>query len=171
MAPNTLSINTNTALKDIYGHGHKANVQKAKFYEAFWVNKNNPNTHATINKVAHARKRRVLSHAFSDAAVKSMEKYILANVQTFLARLGERNLTFQDLKGSGGGWGEPKNVSNWCDYLTFDIMGDLAFGKPFHMLENEKNRFARDLISNAAHRHVTVSAKNFGDRLQMLRSF
>lgn len=45
-------------------------------------------------------------------------------------------------------------MSLQADYMTFDIMGDLCFGKAFGMLERPDNRFAIDLISNAAHRHL-----------------
>ncbi len=47
-------------------------------------------------------------------------------------------------------------MADWCNYLTFDIMGDLVFGKAFGMLERPDNRFAIDLIGNAAHRHLIV---------------
>jgi cytochrome P450 family 628 len=32
--------------------------------------------------------------------------------------------------------GKPFNVSLWINFYTFDIMGDLAFGKSFDMLAN-----------------------------------
>lgn len=66
--PNSLSFNSNTALKDIYGF--KSNARKADFYKAFWASKDSASTHSSIDKAIHARKRRVLSHAFSDAAIK-----------------------------------------------------------------------------------------------------
>lgn len=53
-------------------------------------------------------------------------------------------------------WTSPVNIANWCDWLTFDIMGDLAFGKAFGMLDHPQNRFAVDLVSSAAHRHLIV---------------
>ena len=66
--PNSLSFNSNTALKEIYGF--KSNARKADFYKAFWASKDSASTHSSIDKATHARKRRVLSHAFSDAAIK-----------------------------------------------------------------------------------------------------
>ncbi|KAF2872758.1 cytochrome P450 [Massariosphaeria phaeospora] len=148
--PNSLSVNSATALKTIYGF--RANVRKARFYEAFPANKKTTNVHSSIDKVAHARKRRVMSHAFSDSAIKSLEKYILANVRTACRLLGEGE--------SGGegvdekGWGRQWNVANWCNWVVFDIMGDLVFGKAFGMLESPVNRFAVELVGNAAHRHL-----------------
>jgi hypothetical protein len=49
-------------------------------------------------------------------------------------------------------------MSDWCNYLTFDVMGDLCFGKAFEMLEHPENRHVIDLIGNAAHMHLIVRA-------------
>ncbi|OCK75144.1 cytochrome P450 [Lepidopterella palustris CBS 459.81] len=157
VGPNDLSINTVSGLKTIYGF--RANVRKSDFYTAFPANKNTYNTHSSIDKTVHARKRRVLSHAFSDSAVKSLERYILANVRTACRILGERAH-----EGGNGGmtvgdgvekkWTQGLNMANWCNWLVFDIMGDLVFGKAFGMLESPTNRFAVDLVGKAAHRHL-----------------
>lgn len=154
--PNSLSFNTNTALKDIYGF--KANVRKADFYSAFPASKDAYSTHSAIDRAMHARKRRVLSHAFSDVAIKSMEKHILAHIRQFCHNLGERGVaSFSDIpekSTDGKPWTSAKNLSDQANYMTFDIMGDLCFGKAFGMLERPDNRFAIDLIGNAAHRHL-----------------
>lgn len=148
--PNSLSFNSATALKDVYGF--KANVRKAEFYEAFV----HPaaNTHNCRDRQLHARKRRVMAHAFSDAAIKEMERYILANVRTFCDAVGAG-------AGSRGpeakGWTEAKCMSDWFSWLSMDILGDLCFGKAFQMLEKPDNRGAIDLVSTAAHRHLIVS--------------
>lgn len=147
--PNSLSINSNTALKKIYGHD--SNVRKSDFYSAFPATKDSYNTHNTMDKAVHARKRRVLSHAFSDTAIKQMEKYILGNIRSFCDNLGTQGFITSEK-----GWTSAKNMADWCNYLTFDIMGDLCFGKAFGMLERSENRFAIDLIGNAAHRHLIV---------------
>jgi hypothetical protein len=150
-------------------------VQKAKFYEAFPASKATVNVHSSIDKVQHARKRRVMSHAFSDSAIKSLEKYILANVRT-----GCRLLTERSVQGGGekktttegtydDGWAPMWNVADWCNWVVFDIMGDLVFGKAFGMLEGPVNRFAVDLVGNAAHRHLIVSSpSSFQMRLMQL---
>jgi hypothetical protein len=141
-------------LKSIYGF--RSNVRKADFYTAFPATKATVNVHSSIDKLQHARKRRVMSHAFSDQAIKSLEKYILANVRTACRLLGESTETAGG-DGEKGGWGEKWNVANWCNWMVFDIMGDLVFGKAFGMLESPVNRFAVDLVGNAAHRHLIVS--------------
>lgn len=145
--PNSLSFNTSTALKDIYGF--RSNVRKAEFYDAFVHPA--PNTHNSRDKDVHARKRRVLSYAFSDGAIKEVERYILANIRTFCAEIGK------GVSSVSKGWSAPKNMTDWCNYLTMDVLGDLCYGKAFHMLESPDNRYALDLISMATQRHLIVS--------------
>lgn len=152
--PNSLSINSNTALKTIYGH--RANVKKSQFYSVFPPTKDTFNTHSSIDKASHARKRRVLSHAFSDSAIKSMEKYILGNVRTFCLALGSKPSFASEKPGEKGQWSVAQNMADWCNYLTFDVMGDLCFGKAFEMLDNHTNRHVIDLIGSAAHMHLIL---------------
>ncbi|KAL8746409.1 MAG: hypothetical protein Q9190_001583 [Brigantiaea leucoxantha] len=151
--PNSLSINTNTALKDVYGF--KANVRKGDFYSVFPPTKDTFNTHSSIDKASHAHKRRVLSQAFSDQAQRSMEHYILANVRAFCAALVDRSSgSPKTQEKSQKDWSSPRNMTDWCSYLTFDVLGDLSFGKSFEMLGKDDNRFVVDLVNHAAHRHL-----------------
>ncbi|KAK1991624.1 cytochrome P450 [Colletotrichum falcatum] len=157
--PNSLSFNSAASLKDIYGF--RTNVRKAEFYDAFVHPA--PNTHNARDKDVHARKRRVLAHGFSDSAMKEMERYILANVRCFTAEIG---------RGAGAdakGWSAPKNMADWCNYLAMDILGDLSFGKAFHMLEAPDNRFALDLIAAATKRHLLCGTMPIVDKLKLDR--
>jgi len=98
-----------------------------------------------------------MSHAFSDQAIKSLEKYILANVRVGCQMLGKRTGSGVSEKGADEkGWNDEWNAAHWCEWLVFDIMGDLVFGKAFGMLESPVNRFATQLVGNAAHRHLIV---------------
>lgn len=151
-------MNSNTALKTIYGH--KANVRKSDFYTAFPANKNTFNVHSSVDKTLHARKRRVLSHAFSDAAMKSMEKFVLDKIRIFCRVLPQAPvdlLKVQHASSDSKDWSPPQNMAQMSDYLAFDVMGELAFGKSFDMMESPRNRFASTLVGNAAHRHLIVS--------------
>lgn len=126
-------------------------MRKAEFYDAFV----HPaaNTHNTRDKEVHARKRRVLSHAFAEGAMKEMQRYILGNVRTFCEQIGMLDGAPADSKG----WSAPRNMADWCNYLAMDILGDLSFGKAFHMLERPDNRFALELVEAATTRHLIVS--------------
>ncbi|KXJ89961.1 isotrichodermin C-15 hydroxylase [Microdochium bolleyi] len=155
--PNSVSFNSNVALKDIYGF--KTNVRKSEFYDAFV----HPaaNTHNARDKALHARKRRVLSQAFSDSAVKQMERYILNNIRTFCDQIGQG--TTADAKG----WTAAKNMADWCNYLAMDILGDLCFGKAFHMLESPTNRYALELVSLATTRHLICGTMRIVGQLKL----
>lgn len=148
--PNCISFNTNTSLKEIYGF--RSNVIKAPFYDAFAHPTSN--THNTRSKELHARKRRVLSQAFSDSAMKEVQRYVLHNVRTFCEQIGLSEASQQVAEKKG--WTEPKNMSDWFSYLAMDILGDLSFGKAFHLLESPQNRFALELVELATTRHLLV---------------
>jgi cytochrome P450 len=143
-SPNGVCFDSATALKDVYGF--KSNVRKAEFYDAFA----HPvaNTHNTRDRTLHARKRRVMSQAFGDTAMKGVERYILHNVRAFCEQIGG------GASDDNKGWTTPKNMSDWCSYLAMDILGDLCFGKAFHMIESPENRFALDLVEAATTRHL-----------------
>jgi cytochrome P450 len=146
--PNSLSFSTNQSLQDIYGF--KANVRKSEFYDSFAHPVHN--THNTRDKGVHARKRRVLSHAFSESAMKDMQRFILNNVRLFCEQLG-----IEDGGADSKGWTQPRKMDDWCNYLAIDVLGDLCYGKSFRMLESEDNRFALDLVEAATTRHLVVS--------------
>ena len=108
IGPSTLSFRSATALKDIYGHGSTL-VKKDDFYAAFSAVPGIYNTHNATSKVEHARKRRVMSHAFSETALRGMENLMIKHVESFCGYL-------ETLQG-------PKDMAKWYNYLTYDVMG------------------------------------------------
>ncbi|KAF2843450.1 cytochrome P450 [Patellaria atrata CBS 101060] len=155
--PNKLSINHPEALKAIYGH--RANTRKSDFYLAFPAAKGVVSTHTAIDRQTHSRKRRVLSYAFSDSALKGMEEYVLVHIRDYLNKLvsasSEPNGSANGhVKSEKSGWSEAKDVATWTNYMSFDILGDLCFGKPFGMLAgNVENRHMIYLLTQAVRRH------------------
>lgn len=83
--------------------------------------------------MVHARKRRVLNSAFSENAIRSATAFVIKHVDRWNELLVEGN--------NGKEWTEPQNMSDLTDYLVFDIMGDLCFGKSFELKEPGKNPF------------------------------
>lgn len=148
IAPNFISVNTVTGLHDIYGHGKK--IRKSNFYSAFPAIKGVWNTHNAIDKGVHGRKRRVLSQAFSDNALKGMEEVMLLHVRQLCSILGGKG---ENGKGGGGSW----NMANWFGYLSYDVMGELCFGKSYDMLVDGARRGVIGLVDRAAFRHYVVS--------------
>ncbi|KIX92471.1 uncharacterized protein Z520_11791 [Fonsecaea multimorphosa CBS 102226] len=142
IAPNLVTINNAQAIKDIYGVNR--NVQKGLLYQASAKLTGFPNSFSAVDRQLHAHRRRVLAPAFTDAALLSMEPHILHHIRRFF-----------DVGILGGGNAEPWSVevdmSHWGNYLTFDVMGDLAFAKDFDMLGGKESRALPDLIDSALH--------------------
>lgn len=148
VAPNFVSVNTDRGLHDIYGHGKR--LQKADFYNAFPAIKGVYNTHNAIDKTMHGRKRRVLSQAFSEAALKGMEDVMLLHVRQLCAVLAGSGF---DADESQDRKGLVRNMGNWFSYLSYDVMGELCFGKSFDMLITDSRRHMIGLVDRAANRH------------------
>lgn len=76
------------------------------------------------NNDDHRRMRRVLAHAFSEKALRGQEDIVRQYVDLFLKRMGEK-----------AALAEPIDIVLWYNFTTFDLIGDLAFGKSFNMLQ------------------------------------
>ena len=135
--PNALSFCTPTALHDIYG-SRSVNVRKSVFYRILDSGSGAFSTHTEIDKTKHAVRRRVLSYAFSDNAVRFSEQFVLAHVKRWCELLAPPPTKDAGAKRE---WSEPRNMKDWGNWLTYDIMGDLAFGTRLNLLESEENRY------------------------------
>jgi hypothetical protein len=124
----------------------KANVQKSNWYRTIDAGSGAFSTHSEIDKKTHAFRRRILDHAFSDNALKSAQTSILENVRVWCQYLGS--------SGEGGPmraeeWTPAKNMTEWSNYLSYDIMGDLTFGKSFGCVERDEHRYVPSLMMAA----------------------
>ena len=90
-------------------YGRHANVQKSKAYQAFQMTSTAHDLQSTIDTAAHARKRRVMSQAFSDAALRSLEEHILKHVVAFVD-----SLTIELQNGVTNGWSAPNDMAQAC---------------------------------------------------------
>ncbi|KAI1060195.1 hypothetical protein LB506_011282 [Fusarium annulatum] len=75
------------------------------------------------DKENHRRVRRVLAHAFSEKSLQEQEGLITSYINLFISKLSEKAAAL-----------EPTDMSIWFNFLTFDVIGDLSFGKPFDCL-------------------------------------
>ncbi|KAK1811093.1 hypothetical protein LTR12_014525 [Friedmanniomyces endolithicus] len=153
-SPNTVSINHPAALKAIYAHG--ANVQKSTFYKCFRAAPQAVSTLLATDKAQHARKRRVMSQAFSAEAMRGMEVYVVGLVQDLVDKIDEV-VKASDVEKSG--WSGTVPMASYLNWLVFDIMGDLVFGKSFGTLgDKPENREGIRLLGRAAKRNYVVGA-------------
>ena len=89
----------------------------------------------TRDRAEHTRKRKTVSHTFSAKSIGQFEQYIHGNVEMFVKQWNR----LSDLQANPKTGYASLDALNWFNYLAFDIIGDLAFGAPFGMLEKGKD--------------------------------
>nr|OQO29708.1 hypothetical protein B0A51_03467 [Rachicladosporium sp. CCFEE 5018] len=109
---------------------------QAKATKGPWYDGDAPLTsmHTSRSKALHDKRRRVWAPAFSDKALREYE----LQIDKFNDKLVDRFREFQ---------GQPVEVGKWFNLYSFDVMGKLAFGKDYHMLDNGVRHWALDLLS------------------------
>ncbi|CAF3434723.1 unnamed protein product [Fusarium graminearum] len=140
IAPNELSFATVQAYQDIYGHALKG---KKKFVKSNWYDTagDHPGIVSVRDPKEHSRQRKYLSHAFSAKSLRGQEVLVHGYVNLFLDQL--RKL--------GSSEGEGINIEEALNWLTFDIIGDLAFGESFDAVANGKTHFWVSIIIDATY--------------------
>ncbi|KAJ7211186.1 cytochrome P450 monooxygenase [Mycena pura] len=139
ISPSEVSVADPDALNIVYGHGNGA--LKSTFYDAFVsIQRGLFNTR---DRKQHARKRKIVSHIFSQKSVLEFEPNIRLYVGMLLSQWDR--LYDKAVKGLSGDEGQGGWVGRngrlwldclpWSNYLAFDIIGDLAFGAPFGMID------------------------------------
>lgn len=115
IAPNELTYTSATAFKEIYGNTHKMPPQlslgatDAAFFGAtafIWL----------ADHAQHIRRRRLLAPSFADAALRVQETVVQDYAKRLVAQLRK---------------GHVVDASAWCNYFSFDVIGDLTFNESF----------------------------------------
>ncbi|CAE6401810.1 unnamed protein product [Rhizoctonia solani] len=140
LGPNHISIADPDALELIYGHG--SGLLKSEFYRMF---QNGPTTNVfnTTNKSEHSKKRKRLANIFSPQNVLAFEPRVRSHIQQLCAQWDLR--CKEAARGAAGvNWSvrDGQAVINVCaqiSYLAFDIIGDLALGSPFGLIQAQKD--------------------------------
>jgi len=142
LAPNHVSIADPAALQIVYAHGNGS--LKSEFYDAFVsIHRGLFNTR---DRADHARKRKIVSHIFSQKNVLEFEPIARLYIEQFLKQWDR----LYDAAAKGGSGTEGQGWQGhdgrlwmdclpWYNYLAFDIIGDLAFGSPFGMVLKAKD--------------------------------
>ncbi|KDB21455.1 hypothetical protein H109_06623 [Trichophyton interdigitale MR816] len=139
--PNKLSVNSASAMRQIYHRN--ANAQKGDWYLTLYASASYAhNVHSETNKKKHSFRRRVMEYAFSDAATRSSEEFIIENIKICCDQLSKSATSPEK-------WGTPQDMNHWCTYLSYDIMGDLVFNTKFNCLISEDNRYVPALLVTA----------------------
>ncbi|QKX59054.1 uncharacterized protein TRUGW13939_06184 [Talaromyces rugulosus] len=138
-APNRILINSVDALHEIYGHGSK--VKKYTNYRV--LAQQAPNLLTIRDKLQHARRRRVVSQAFSESSLRKFEPKLL----TMLGRYSDA---------IHGSIGLSRDMSKDLSNLAFDSMTAVSFNADF------------DTINNPHYRYATAALEESNVRLSVL---
>ncbi|CAN8095966.1 unnamed protein product [Discula destructiva] len=111
------------AHRDIYGH--PSGQDKKRFLKSVQYERGEPRILTVRDPAEHAVQRQALAKAFSARALRDQEDVIHEYLDLLVSQLGKL--------GEDGRKGV--NVTAAYQWLTFDVIGDLAFGEPFGATE------------------------------------
>jgi hypothetical protein len=144
LAPNQLSCIGETAWKDIYGHKQgRQQLPKADrgpLRRAVYSIINAPDD-------VHARQRKMISHAFSDRALRDQEPMLKTYVDSLMHNLHQDAHEGKDV-----------DMVKAYNYTTFDIIGDFAFGETFGMLSSRRDHAVLSMIFARLRSAVTLNS-------------
>ncbi|TPX18354.1 uncharacterized protein E0L32_011729 [Thyridium curvatum] len=118
IGPSELSINDPKAVSLI--HGNSTTCVKGP-----WYNVHHPMVPIQMirDKAEHRKRRQVWDRGFSSKALRDYEPRVINHAEDLFKQIAKME-------------GQPINVTDWFNFYSFDVMGDLAFGKSFHMLRD-----------------------------------
>lgn len=131
ISPNELVFTTSSAWKDIYGHGH------AELPKYFPTRSGVKSVKSIISADSqdHTRFRRAMLPAFSERAMEQQEPLIRKYVDLLVVKLKKVAEA-----------GQPTDFVKWYTFTTFDLIGDLAYGRSFDGLaEGKSNKWVENI--------------------------
>ena len=126
-----LSVIHPKATSAIYGRGSRC-------VKAEWYDLTLPmiSMQTTRNRPEHDKRRRIWAPAFNDTMLHGYEKRIAIYQDQLITHISDLG-------------GKPVNVTELFNLYSFDVMGDLAFGASFNMLQNSGKHRAVKLLQKA----------------------
>ncbi|KAH7355496.1 cytochrome protein [Pyrenochaeta sp. MPI-SDFR-AT-0127] len=133
LSPREVDFSSVTASKQI--HSYNRPLLKGEMYDMFRTGNGYYNVFSTRDPVIHARDRRLLSAAMTEASLKGIEELVHEKAGLMIDKIG------LEMKKNG-----MADVMKWSMFYTTDVIGELTFGDSFRMLEQGKvNQYAYDL--------------------------
>ncbi|KXJ90965.1 trichothecene C-15 hydroxylase [Microdochium bolleyi] len=125
VAPNSVNISHPEGQRDLKGHRKGGADENGKDPAVFGLSASNL---IGAPREEHTAQRRILSHAFSAQTMVEQQAIIKGYIDKF----------FEGLRKNSQNGTQLVEMTSWLNWLTFDVIGDLAFGEPFGCLENSE---------------------------------
>lgn len=160
-APDELAFSSAQAFQDIYSkHQGRASFPKDPIH--YVTPASGVASILSVQSDAdHSRYRRLLSHAFSEKALREQEPILKKYVDLLIARLRQNAAK------------RPLDMVSWYNFTTFDIIGDLTLGEAFGCLdENEYHPWVSSVFKSFKVAAFIGASKRFGPLfIGLLNSF
>lgn len=128
LGPRQLSISEPSAYQAIYG-------ASSECHRLSHLEQIRKNLQSLADPAEHHTRRKVWDHGLNAKACQSYLPRINDITNRLCARFAEFN-------------GKPITVNDWCHFYTFDIMGDLGFGRSYGQIESGKAHPAITKVQN-----------------------
>ncbi|KAI0487173.1 cytochrome P450 [Xylaria cf. heliscus] len=141
LGPSEVSFIDGAAWKDIYSLKRCRQIERdPKSFPSLTPNGSRFDL-LTYSPSDHAKYRKILNPSFSEKATKEYELTIHQDTDTFIKKLSSK-LQGQHSK---------INLTQWLQWLTFDMVADVVFGEPFNCVTDERSHpclaLSMDLVS------------------------
>ena len=116
--------------KAIYGHSSPGTQQpiKSEFYDIYGSGFRSLCIGSERNPAKHQKMKKSLAAAFSTKALLEQEEIVTQTIDKFIARV------YTEGRSSKRG----VNLTKWFEMVSFDILGEMAFGESFGSIESGK---------------------------------
>lgn len=125
LSPREVDFSSISGAKRI--HSFNRPFLKAQMYDIFRSTNGAHNIFSTRDLDVHARHRRLLSAPISEASLKNVEHLVQARGDLAVEKIGADMKRYQ-----------VADVMKWWLFFSTDVIGELAFGDSFRMLEQGK---------------------------------
>jgi hypothetical protein len=126
ITPNHIAVSSSTSLKQLWT---TKGFEKGDFYDAFTLGISRHRDLFTIRLNSfHSQRKRIHGNVWSMTSVLEMEEYMDELIALFLLKMGR----LADEK-------ELMDVGLWTWRYTYDIIGELFFGKMYGFLDQERD--------------------------------
>jgi cytochrome P450 len=168
IAPNELALAFDGVWDKVQGGTYDNEMAKLKPY--YRVQASQTDFIMTAPSEDHAQMRRALSHGFSDRGIRDMESRMIAMLDKMLGRLLAlcRCRDSMPTDRPARKYEAVIDLAKWCNFLTFDMIGELAFGESYKCLETATYHPWVEPIVQLTHYSGILAVLGFYPTLQAL---
>lgn len=99
------------------------------------LNNGKSNIVSCSDQKLHAQRRYILAQALTDTNLRKAEPFVLQCVRSLCDVVGSAT-TKSKYHNEKEQWSRPLDMGHWSSMMTFNILGELCFGKGFGALEH-----------------------------------